>query len=372
MDLLSRIANWLGEHEATISAVVGIAVLTGILFAGVRFLLHQNTRSREQQRMVRRPNATKRPLGSVLVLSGMLSAVLIPGVATAEDSRTSKWGPEDEIGAANYLGPEKVIAAAKLVTTGKTYHLGQEIKSDTPGYFPRVFHVYVNQPFQYHGRKPGTNHVGWNDDHIYGWMGHGTQLDSLAHIFIKDRYYNGFKDIVTPTGVRKLGIEKVPPIVGRGVLLDMASYFGVDIVEEGRRFGKAEIEEVTKRQGVEIREGDVVLFHTGWMNLIGKDNERFMRGEPGLDKEGASYLVEKHVVAIGADTVALEVIPYDTTTGEAVPVHEILIPRNGVYVLENLNTAQLAADRTYEFLFVLGAARVTGAVQMWVDPIAIR
>jgi len=302
----------------------------------------------------------------------MLPAAVIAAVAMAEDSGGSKWGPEDEIGAANYLGPEKVIAAAQLVTTGKTYHLGQEIKTDTPAYFPRVFHVYVSQPSQNHGRRLGTNKAGYNDDHIYGWMGVGTQLDSLAHVFVEDRYYNGFKEIVAPAGVTKLGIEKVPPIVGRGVLLDMASHFGVDIVEEGTKFGKAEIEAVTQKQGVEIREGDVVLFHTGWMNLIGKDNERFMKGEPGLDQEGANYLVEKHVVAVGADTVALEVIPYDTTTGEVVPVHEILIPRNGVYILENVNTSELAADRTYEFLFVLGAARVTGAVQMWVDPIAIR
>jgi hypothetical protein len=180
----------------------------------------------------------------------MLPAVVIPVVVMGEEPRTTKWGPDDEIGAANYLSPAKVLAAANLVTTGKTYHLGQEINSDTPAYFPRVFHLNVHQSLQYHGKNHGTNNVGWNDDYIYGWMGVGTQLDSLAHIFVDDRYYNGFKDIVTPTGVTKLGIEKVPPIVGRGVLLDMARHFGVEVVEAGTKFGKAEIEKVTKKQGV--------------------------------------------------------------------------------------------------------------------------
>ncbi|MCV5784748.1 cyclase family protein, partial [Escherichia coli] len=86
-------------------------------------------------------------------------------------------------------------------------------------------------------------------------------------------YYNGNKlsDFADPTGLKKLGIEKVPPMVTRGVLLDMAAYFNTDVVKEGTAFNVKEIEEAAKKQGVEIRQGDVVLFHTGWLSLIGKD-----------------------------------------------------------------------------------------------------
>ena len=81
------------------------------------------------------------------------------------------------------------------------------------------------------------------------------------------------------------------------------------MVKEGTAFNVKEIEEVAKKQGVEIRQGDVVLFHTGWLSLIGKDDKRYSAAEPGLGVEGAKYLVGKGVVAIGADTWGLEVRP---------------------------------------------------------------
>ena len=98
----------------------------------------------------------------------------------------------------------------------------------------------------------------------------------------------------------------------RGVLLDMAAHYGTDVVKEGTAFNVKEIEEVAKKQGVEIRQGDVVLFHTGWLSLIGKDDKRFIAGEPGLGVEGAKYLAGKGVVAVGADTWGLEVVPFES------------------------------------------------------------
>jgi kynurenine formamidase len=172
------------------------------------------------------------------------------------------------------------------------------------------------------------------------------------------------------SSVKKLGIEKVPPIVTRGVLLDMAGYLGTDLVKEGTAFNVAEIEGAAKKQGVEIRQGDVVIFHTGRVSLIGKDDKRYNAGEPGLGVEGAKYLVGKGVVAVGADTWAVEVIPFESRN--VFEVHQILLPMSGTYILENMNTAPLAADKAYEFLFVLGAPKITGAVQSIINPIAIR
>ena len=152
----------------------------------------------------------------------------------------------------------------------------------------------------------GPSKTTYNDDIIEGWVGVGSQLDGLGHIGVEHVYYNGNKllDFADPTGLKKLGVEKVPPMVTRGVLLDMAAYFGTDVVKEGTAFNVKEIEEAAKKQGVEIRQGDVVLFHTGWLSLIGKDDKRFNSGEPGLGVEGAKYLTGKGVVAIGADTWA--------------------------------------------------------------------
>ena len=292
--------------------------------------------------------------------------------ANAQDWTKSKWGPNDEIGAANYMTPELVVKAASLVKTGKTYALGIPVDSKTPAYPPRSSKITIVQPGQAGSPGLGPNKATYNDDIIDTWVGIGSQLDGLGHLGVEHVYYNGNKlaDFADPTGLKKLGIEKVPPMVTRGVLLDMAAYYNTDIVKEGTAFNVKEIDEVAKKQGVEIRQGDVVIFHTGWLSLIGKDDKRYGAGEPGLGVEGAKYLTGKGVIAVGADTWAVEVLPFESKN--VFEVHQILLAMNGTYILENMDTAGLAADKAYEFLFVLGQPRWRGGVQSMINPIAIR
>src|SRR6476620_6721418 len=294
------------------------------------------------------------------------------GTASAQDWTKSKWGPNDEIGAANYMTPELVVKAAGRVKTGKTYALGIPVDSKTPAYTQRAFKITIVQPGQAGNSGLGPTKTTYNDDILDTWVGIGSQLDGLGHIGVDHVYYNGNKllDFADPTGLKKLGVEKVPPMVTRGVLLDMAAHYGTDIVKEGTAFNVKEIEEVAKKQGVEIRQGDVVIFHTGWLSLIGKDDKRYSAGEPGLGVEGAKYLTGKGVVAIGADSWAVEVIPFESKN--VFEVHQILLPMNGTYILENMDTAELAKDKAYEFLFVLGHPRFRGGVQSMINPVAIR
>jgi kynurenine formamidase len=307
-----------------------------------------------------------------LVLCCSVALLGSVGAASAQDWTKSKWGPNDEIGAANYMTPELTLKAVQLVKTGKTYALGIPVGSTTPAYPPRTFKVTIVQPGQAGSPGLGPSKTTYNDDIIEGWAGVGSQIDGLGHIGVEHVYYNGNKlaDFADATGLKKLGIEKIPPIVARGVLLDMAAHFGTDIVKEGTAFNVKEIEEVAKKQGVEIRQGDVVIFHTGWLSLIGKDDKRYNSGEPGLGVEGAKYLTGKGVVAIGADTWGLEVLPFESKN--VFEVHQILLPMNGTYILENMDTAGLAADKAYEFLFVLGQPRFKGGVQGMINPVAIR
>ncbi|HKU08346.1 MAG TPA: cyclase family protein [Bradyrhizobium sp.] len=307
-----------------------------------------------------------------LVLCCSVALLGSAGAASAQDWTKSKWGPDDEIGAANYMKPELVVKAAQLVKTGKTYALGIPVDSKTPAYPPRTFKITVVQPGQAGNPGLGPTKTTYNDDILDTWVGIGSQLDGLGHIGVDHVYYNGNKllDFADPTGLKKLGIEKVPPMVTRGVLLDMAAHYGTDVVKEGTAFNVKEIEEVAKKQGVEIRQGDVVIFHTGWLSLIGKDDKRYASVEPGLGVEGAKYLTGKGVVAVGADTWAVEVIPFESKN--VFEVHQILLPMNGTYILENMNTAELAKDKAYEFLFVLGQPRFKGGVQSMINPVAIR
>ena len=290
----------------------------------------------------------------------------------------SKFGAKDEIGAANYLTPAVALKAAQLVKTGKVYSLGITVSTTTPAYPPRTCSIYIVQPGQTGSSEGlGNTHTTYNDDILNCWTGIGTQIDGLGHIGVGDRYYNGLKwgEIASIGGMKKLGADTVPPMVARGVMLDMAAHYGVEVVKEGTAFNQAEIDAVAKKQGVEIRQGDVVIFHTGWLSLIDKDPKRYGSVEPGLGREGARYLVSKGVVAIGADTWALEAIPFEkkgAEDGGVFEVHQILLPMSGTYILENINTAELAKDKAYEFMFVLGQNKYQGSVQSMINPVAIR
>ena len=300
-------------------------------------------------------------------------AAPVPAPVAAADWCKSRWGPNDEIGAANLLTPELAANAARLVKTGKVYPLGFETNSNTAAYAPRSWNIVVLQPGQAGGISLGHTHTTYNDDIHMGWVGTGSQIDGLGHIGIDNVYYNCLKnsEFVQANGLKKLGIHNMPPFVTRGVVLDMTAYYGTDMVKEGTAFNRKEIDEQAARQGIDIRKGDVVLFHTGWQALEGKDNKRFLAGEPGLGKEGALYLASKEVVAIGADQWALEAIPFEKGVG-VFEVHQILLARNGIYILENMNTGPLVKDKAWEFMFVLGVPRITGAVQGIVNPVAIR
>jgi kynurenine formamidase len=286
----------------------------------------------------------------------------------------SKFGPDDQIGNLNYVTPEKTLAASKLVTKGRAYRLGIETNKDTPAYGTRTFNIIVLQPGQSAGTTIGPNKVTYNDDIINGWVGIGSQLDGFGHLGIDGLYFNCNRaaDFAAADGLKKLGIEKVPAIATRGVLLDMAGYLNTDIVKEGTAFNRAEIEGAMKRQGIKaIEQGDVVLFYTGWQKLLGKDNKRFISVNPGLGREGARYLASLGVAIIGADTSNFEVVPFEKDAG-TYEVHQILLALNGVHILENINPEEMVKDQAWEFLFTLGPPRITGGVQAIINPIAIK
>jgi len=303
-------------------------------------------------------------------------ALGLAGPVAAQDWTESPWGPDDEIGAANRITPDSVKAAAQLVTEGKTYPLGIVVDSSTPAFPPRSLSLTVLQPNQIDTPGLGPTETSYNDDIFMGWLGIGPQIDGLGHLGVDHVYYNGFKatDFAKASGLTKLGIEKIPPIVARGVLLNMAEHFGEDMLEEGTAYTMEAIQAAEEAQGVEIREGDVVLFHSGWLNLLDGDDadpKRFGAAEPGLGKTGAQYLIDKGVVAVGGDTWGLEAVPFEEGVG-VFEIHQMLLAKNGIYILENMETRELVADDVNEFMFVLGQARVRGAVQMIINPVAIR
>lgn len=303
-----------------------------------------------------------------------LAAAIVASMqaATAADWYPSAYGPNDEIGAANLLTPEVARQAVQLVKTGKTYSLGVPVSKDLPAFRHRSFKLYNIQPGQQAGATLGPNKFTFNDEMAVAWTGVGTQLNGIGHIGIDNVYYNGNKaaDFVTVEGVKKLGVEKVPPMVTRGVVLDMSAYYGKAIVPGGTEFKVADIQAVLKRQGLSLRKGDVVLFNTGWLELIGKDNKQFLEVEPGIGMEAAQWLADQGIVAFGGDTWASEVYP--NPSGEEFPVNQFMLAKRGIYNLELIDSRALVRDKAWEFLFVLGQPLYVGSTQVNVNPVAIR
>ena len=166
---------------------------------------------------------------------------------------------------------------------GRTYSLAVDTSAPLPTLHPRYYKIEVFQPNN--GKPIGSNKTSVADDIVHTGLGIGTQLDGLGHIGIDGVFYNGLKgaDFIHPAGLKEYSTHKLPPIVTRGVLLDVADYLKVDIVSEGTPIDPTLIKAMLKAQQISLEKGDVVIFHTGWQRVRETDPERFSRGEPGLD-----------------------------------------------------------------------------------------
>jgi len=307
-------------------------------------------------------------------IAAVLAAATLALPALAEDSWfPSRYGAADRVGAANNLTAEGVLKAAKLVKTGKVYALGVVTGPKTPVWPGRSYKLVVTPIDDGGGAPMGAGKVTGHDDVLMTHIGIGTQIDGFAHVGIDRRHYNGVhaRDFFQPDGVTQFGTENIPPTATRGILLDMARHYGKSPVPAGTAFNREDIDAAAKAAGVSIGKGDVVLFHTGWMAKAEKDPLGYIASQPGLGTAGAEYLASLGVVMVGADTAALEAIPFEDAA-RPFPVHQALLTRHGVYILESVNTAELAKDRATEFLFVLGPPRFKGTVQAVVNPVAIR
>lgn len=299
---------------------------------------------------------------------------LSAAMASAEPCTHGVWGVDDQIGAANRVNPARTAAAAKLIKKGESHPLGIVIEPGMPAYPPRYTQLQVVQPNQQFNADLG---VGWeassNDDVLQMWLGTGPQLDGLGHMGEAGEFYNcnQGKDFSVITGLTKLDISGIPPIVGRGVMIDIARQMKVDHLAAGQPITSADIKAAMTAQNVSVAEGDIVLLHTGYTDAKLKSEPQLWAGSiPGITNEAAAFLAGLKPTAVGADTWGLGAVP--PRPGDKVFYdHVILLKQNGIYILETMNTGRLAKEGVHEFMFVLGQARLKGAVQMIINPVAM-
>jgi kynurenine formamidase len=237
--------------------------------------------------------------------------------------------------------------ALGLVREGRLFDLGRVLDENVPVFPGR----YFRQTLVTTAHHDGGN---WITEQIAGTQQIGTHLDALSHLQMGDRGYNGWSvaELAGTNGVRRLGVETVPQIVTRGWLVDAP---GRDVIT------------VDDLGGIDPTPGDAVLFHTGWGEHW-DDPETYLSREPGPGMAVAEWLVEHGVALTGADTWSYGPVPAEDRPFE---VPQTLNVRHGVFVVENLDTAELAAAGVREFALILTHPKLRGATGAWTSPIAL-
>lgn len=282
----------------------------------------------------------------------------------------------DEIGALNEITEKVVLSALKHVRIGKVLSLAQTFETEMPTiwfhgpFFYATFRTFENTLKQF---KQYENEIGSLvcryelSDHT------GTHVDSLNHTSTKFELYDGLdaREVLTDNGTTKLGIETMPPVLTRGVLLDFPTFFGIDMLESSYEITVRDIESLIRKSktGLDIRAGDAVLFYTGRCKLWKKDNARYMSKNPGPGPEAARWIASKRVAITGADTSSFEVEPSNSKT--LYPCHQILIRQNGMHLVENMKLDELAENGARQFLFICSPLKLKGGAGSPVAPIAV-
>jgi kynurenine formamidase len=299
-----------------------------------------------------------------------------------------KWGDADERGALNYITPEVVVRAASSVRTGRTFPLGQLLRPDrapalrgrpAPMHFMEIDGGDFAAGHQTHGDGRFAADVVVLPVH-----GVTTHVDALCHIWAGDELYNGFKgNLVRSYGGLRLGVENIGAIVTGGVLLDIARYRGVDVLDADDLISEDDVSGCAKQQGVEMQSGDAVLIRTGWPRVFAEDPDRYSAMQPGVGPSAALALANAEVSLIGCDNSAVNGFsgpmpgerrdssrPVDPRQGLN-DLHLPLIRNLGMYLLELLNLEELAKADAYRFLFCLAPLLILGGTGSPVNPVAV-
>jgi kynurenine formamidase len=271
------------------------------------------------------------------------------------------------VGSAHQLGKLALIDDAKRAATlagvqrGRMYDLGHVLDERVP-VFPGRYFKQTLVTTAHHanpGHGVGENEVNWITELVSATMQLGTHLDALSHLQMGNRGYGGLtvEQLADTGGVRHLGIETVPQIITQGWLVDVCG------LEAGEVIG---IEHCSQ---IDPEPGDAVLFHTGWSRRW-DDPEAYLSGEPGPGCELAQWLADRDVALTGCDTWSYgPVPPEDPDRPFRVP--QILNIDHGVFVVENLDLAELAVDGVRRFALILTHPKLRGATGAWTSPIAL-
>ena len=302
------------------------------------------------------------------------------------------WGKDDELGAMNELTDASRAAALRLAQSGKVYDLGITYSRRSfkwPGHAPGEI-MSFRSPGGESAQKdmpivdPAINpsRTRWHSNAMFMSDNVATQIDSFGHIVVGDdqHWYNGYKeaDFGGDFGIMKCSAGGIPPIIARGVMLDIAAARKVEELPSHYAITPADIDAAVAQQKVKLLPGDVVLIRTGTLRHWGTDGDHHAKvnehDSAGITLETAKYLVEQHgAILLGSDTSGLEVNPAAMGSDSFIPVHTYLLVQQGVHIGEFHYLEDLSRDKVYEFCYVCTVNKIQGATAGFcLRPLALR
>jgi len=306
------------------------------------------------------------------------------------------WGTDDEIGALNEMSDASRLAAFRLVKQGKVYDLGvvyDRTSYKWPGHSPgEIMSFRTPEGVKRQRDLPiadNASGTAWHSCALFINDNVATQIDGLCHATEgdDDHWYNGFSEAEWGGnwGPRKCDATTIPPVVARGVLIDVAGYKGADALPSHYPISVDDLRGALDKQQTRLRAGDVVLIRTGTLGLWGEtgaDHETLAAHDSaGLSLESAKWLVEQNgAMLIATDTSGLEWGPepekladYWERHGSFMPVHNYLLIQQGVHIGEFHHLEELARDRVYEFCYICTTNKIKGSTAGFaLRPIAVR
>lgn len=323
------------------------------------------------------------PTVSCLVLFGK------PGTAVSAEPEPSGWqsgkgwgwiwGPEDEVGALNAMTDQSRLAAMRLVKEGKSYDLGITYNRNSykwPGHASGEVLSYrtpdgIARQADNEAALPDANPslTRWHSCALFISDNVATQIDGLGHITVGEdnHWYNRFTEAEAggDFGIRRCDATTIPPIIARGVMLDIAGALNVQSLPAHYPISPGDIDRALAAQKVELRAGDVVLIRTGTLQYWeqdGSDHDKLAEHDSaGITLPTARYLVEQHgAMMIGSDTSGLEVNPAAEGSDSFIPVHKYLLVEQGVHIAEFHFLEELARQKIYEFCYIASTNKIAG------------
>ena len=312
----------------------------------------------------------------------LLATATVPTHAQMREVGISPWGATDEIGRLNLITPESRAHILSRINGSTVYDLSVEYfvgmpsfqALGDPGYKFWMTHTpngtVVDDPNGL-GREM-NEHVTYSGSAISMYTHMGTHIDTLNHFGLNGKIWNGYEaqEYLGDRGWKVTGAEEIPPIIARGVLIDVAAAKDVDMLSDGYRISRQDLIDALAIQNVELEEGDVVLVRTGRMRIY-EDAAAYMANNPGLGLEAAKFLVEESgAIVIGLDNLSFEVSSSELED-DYIPVHTYLLAQQGTPILELVYLEDLSRDAVYEFAFIGGSLKFRGADAAPMRPIAI-